>query len=63
MHVWQLITGDTGEVIFQLVANLVVHGELSLDCKQTWGSSVVLCAIAYLYLTVTQNIERTVETC
>ena len=36
-----MITGDTGEVIFQLVANLVVHGELSLDCKQTWGSSVV----------------------
>ena len=61
MHVWQLITGDTGEVIFQLVANLVVHGELSLDCSRPGGR--VLCAIAYLYLTVTQNIERTVETC
>ena len=45
MHVRQLITGDTGEVIFQLVANLVVHGELTLDCKQTWG---VECCVLLL---------------
>ena len=45
MHVCQLITGDTGEVIFQLVANLVVHGELSPDYKQTGG---VECCVLFL---------------